>query len=139
MFKNTRKQRRFRSEEGQSLVEVAMLMPLLVLIVAGTLDLGRAYMTMVALNDAAAEGATYASMHPSATSEIVARTADSSGGVLALDPDLVTVDYDTPVAPGKPITVTIGYNYQLMTPVLNAIVPEGAIILSASEVRSIIQ
>jgi Flp pilus assembly protein TadG len=125
-------------KKGQSLVEVALLMPLLVLIIAGIIDLGRAYMTMVALNDAAAEGATYASIHPSQTAQIIARTAESSSALVTLDPDLVTIDYAPPPMSGRPITVTVGCEYQLMTPFVNAIVPSGTIVLRASEVRSII-
>jgi Flp pilus assembly protein TadG len=126
------------TSKGQSLVEVALMLPLLVLILAGILDLGRAYMTLVALNDAAAEGATYASIHPNQTAQIVSRTADSSSALVQLDADLVTVDLQTPPVPGQPVTVTVQYEYQVLMPFFNAMVPDGTLMLSASEVRSII-
>jgi Flp pilus assembly protein TadG len=127
-----------RTQKGQSLVEVALMMPLLVLMLAGILDLGRAYMTLVALNDAAAEGAAYAAIHPTHTNEIVERAADSSNALVTLDPTLVRVDCASPPTPGGAITVTVGYEYQVLTPVVNAMVPDGVLVMRAVEVRSIV-
>lgn len=127
-----------RAEAGQSLVEVAMLMPVLVLILAGILDLGRAYMTLVALNDAAAEGAAYAALHPTYTTQIVQRTASSSSALVSLEPSMVSVAYAEPLTAGMPVTVTVMYPYRLLTPFISGIVPSGTLTLRASEVRSII-
>lgn len=49
-------------EQGQSLVELAMSLVVLLILVAGLVDLGRAFFTYVALRDAAQEGASYASV-----------------------------------------------------------------------------
>jgi len=64
---------REKNEKGQSLVEVALAMPLLIIIMMGILDLGRAYLTYIALSDAAAEGAAYAAIHPSDQAQAIAR------------------------------------------------------------------
>lgn len=127
-----------RAGAGQSLVEVAMLMPLLVLILAGILDLGRAYMTLVALRDAAAEGAAYASLHPTYTTQIVQRAASSSSALVSLEPTMVDVAYIEPPTPGMPITVSVSYPYRLLTPFVSGIVPSGTLTMRAEEVRSII-
>lgn len=127
-----------KTTRGQSLVELAVMMPVLVLILAGILDLGRAYMTLIALRDAAAEGAAYAALHPTDTNQIVARVADSSSGLVKVDPDMVAVECPE-AAPGQPITITVRYEYMLLTPVINALVPDGKITMQAQEVRSIIQ
>lgn len=127
-----------KTTRGQSLVELAVMMPVLVLILAGILDLGRAYMTLIALRDAAAEGAAYAALHPTDTNQIVARVADSSSGLVKVAPDMVAVECPE-AAPGQPITITVRYEYMLLTPVINALVPDGKITMQAQEVRSIIQ
>lgn len=44
---------------GQSLVEFALVLPLLVLIVFGVLDLGRAFYALITITNAAREGARY--------------------------------------------------------------------------------
>ena len=49
-------------EQGQSLVELAMSLVLLLTLLAGLVDFGRAFLTFVALRDAAQEGAAYASI-----------------------------------------------------------------------------
>jgi len=51
-------------EQGQSLVEFALTLPVLLLILSGLLDLGRAYYTFVALEEAVAEAALYLAISP---------------------------------------------------------------------------
>jgi hypothetical protein len=114
-------------EKGQSLVELTLVLPVLLFILSGVLDLGRLYMVIVALTDAASEGATYAAIHPDATTvEIIGRSQAASGGFVPLDAEMVAVDCPT-IAPGAPITVTVGYSFTVATPLINAIVPEGVI------------
>jgi Flp pilus assembly protein TadG len=49
-------------EQGQSLVELSMSLVVLLILVAGLVDLGRAFFTYIALRDAAQEGASYAAV-----------------------------------------------------------------------------
>ncbi len=51
-------------ESGQSLVEMAIGMVVLVFLISGLLDLGRVYFTYVALEDGAGEAALYLSINP---------------------------------------------------------------------------
>jgi hypothetical protein len=53
-----------RLESGQSLVEMALGMVVLVFLISGLLDLGRVYFTYVALEDGAGEAALYLSINP---------------------------------------------------------------------------
>lgn len=130
------------NQKGQSLVEVAIAMPLLILILMGILDLGRAYFTYVALADAAAEGAQYAAMNPRDPARITGRTQDSISnglGVFNPDPDAATVSIDyVDLSSGSPITVTIEYEYQILTPFMNRFVPDGVINMKAAVSQSII-
>ncbi len=48
-------------ERGQSVVEFAMFLPLLILLLAGAIDLGNAFQTWINLTNAAREGARYQS------------------------------------------------------------------------------
>ena len=126
-----------KNEKGQSLVEVALAMPILILIMAGILDVGRAYFTYVSLSDAAAEGAAYAANHPSHTTEIRERAADASNGLVVLGPEMVSVDYASLTA-GWPITVSVEYEYDLITPFIQAFVPDGKIMMKATVAQVII-
>lgn len=51
-------------ERGQSLVEFALSLPILVMIAGGVMDLGRAYFTYAAMEDAVADGANYFGAFP---------------------------------------------------------------------------
>ena len=53
-----------RKEQGQSLVELALSLTLLLLLLGGAIDLGRMFFTYIALRDAAQEGAIYGSYCP---------------------------------------------------------------------------
>ena len=124
-------------QKGQSLVEVAVALPVLLLILLGILDLGRAYFTYIALADAAAEGAAFGAIHPTDTAQIVERAAESSNGLVTLEPDMVSVDL-IDLSAGLPITVTVEYQYQLLTPVIQTFVPNGIITMRASVAQAII-
>ena len=57
-----------RGERGQTLVEFALILPVLVIVLVGVFDLGRAVMLSETLNNAVREGTRYAIVHGS-TSE----------------------------------------------------------------------
>jgi len=53
-----------RLSRGQSLVEFALVLPVLLLLVLGTMDFARLFSTKITLTNAAREGANYLSRHP---------------------------------------------------------------------------
>ena len=59
-----RYRRRSRSR-GQSIVELALILPVLMLLVASTLDLGRMFYSQITITNAAREGAYEAAYNPS--------------------------------------------------------------------------
>jgi Flp pilus assembly protein TadG len=65
-------------ERGQSLVEFAISLVILLVMLAGAVDAGRVLYTYLSMRDAAQEGALYASMDPKNTSAIVTRARESS-------------------------------------------------------------
>jgi Flp pilus assembly protein TadG len=64
-----------RDERGQSAVEVALLIPLLLLIVLGLIDLSRAYGVKTAATNAAREAALYAARDPQARADQICARA----------------------------------------------------------------
>ena len=105
-------------QRGQGLVELALVGLVLALILAGVLDLGRAYFAYIAVADAAAEGANYGAAFPGTSVDgIKDRVVGASGGLVSIDPDLVSVISDT-----QSITVAVTYNHSLLTPFIQALV-----------------
>ena len=58
-----------RRERGQSLVETAIVLPVLLLLLAATVDFGRAFDAYIVLTNAAREGARFGSTNPEMTTE----------------------------------------------------------------------
>ena len=121
-----------RREKGQSLLEFALILPVLLIVLAGVLDLGRIYYSYVAITDAAAEGATYAAMYPQVSDrdEVFQRAQEASRGLVQIDNSMVEVDCPS-VASGAPVTVTVSYSFTVATPLINVIVPDGVLELRA--------
>jgi hypothetical protein len=67
-----------RSESGQSLMELAISLILILSLLAGAIDLGRAFFTYSALRDAAQEGAAFGSLYPADTEGIIQRAISAS-------------------------------------------------------------
>ncbi|MBC7226283.1 MAG: pilus assembly protein [Thermoflexales bacterium] len=129
---------RQRYQKGQSLVEFALLLPLLIMILSGLLDLGRAYYVVVTLEDMAAEGAAYAALHPYDASGIWNRAAQASGGMITVSPDDVDVEYPPVMYVGAPITVTVRYSFRCITPFVGDFFPDGVIPLRGTATHAII-
>ena len=111
-------------ERGQSMVELALTITILMVLLAGTIDLGRAFFTWLALRDAAQEGATYGSAVPAATIAMIdARVRQTFSDVVTdLGADIIVEVIFTgdrclgyqPADPSlnKPNTITVNVDYQ---------------------------
>ncbi|MGH2491357.1 MAG: response regulator transcription factor [Candidatus Limnocylindria bacterium] len=71
----TRWPRLAADERGQSLVEVALTLPLLLLIVIGLIDVGRVYGYAISTSSAASEAALFAARTPTALAEDICQRA----------------------------------------------------------------
>jgi Flp pilus assembly protein TadG len=101
-------------QQGQSTVEFALLMPFLVLLLAGVIDLGRAYDAQISLTSAASQGALYGSLNPGDSSGIRTRVTNALAGtgvtiaVPAACPD-ICITYPSGNSAGQPIRVQVEY------------------------------
>lgn len=77
-----------RQENGASLVETALLTPVLLLLLVAAVDFGRAYFATIAVNSAAEAGALYGVLNP----------GDAAGMILAAKLDGTSVSTLVPVA-----------------------------------------
>ena len=111
---------RERYNKGGSLVELALLLPLLVLILAGVVDLGRAFHDYIIINNASREGARFASHWPNDELGIKETARDEAVGTgVSISTTLVTVNCpvdcsDEVTTSGKPITVTVQFPFQII-------------------------
>ena len=107
------KRRTCSSTHGQSLVEFALIVPLLLLIVFMLLDLGRAVYYYSVIYNAAREGARYGIIHPSDTAGIDAAARELAIG---LDPSDLIITSSNPSE--TTIQVTATYRFRIITPLV---------------------
>ena len=70
-----------KSERGQSLMEMAVSIIILLILLAGIVDLGRMFFTFITMRDAAQEAAVYASAYPEVCDPILGRAQYAMRGV----------------------------------------------------------
>jgi Flp pilus assembly protein TadG len=114
-----------KSERGQSLVELAISIVILLYLLAGAVEFGLAFFQFVQLRDAAQEGALYGSMNPDDLTGVATRARAASTSPIDLsDPSIVTV---TPTiigaaCEGNGIKVEVAYNHKVFMPFISEIV-----------------
>jgi len=118
---------------GQSFVEFALILPVFLLFLAATLDLGRVFYANITLNNAAREGAFAAAKDPDlyvsgqpcneATNRVVCRVQEeSAGSMIAIKPadiDMKCNPGSCSEAPGSTVTVNVHGTFRLLTPILS--------------------
>lgn len=120
-----------KSPKGQSLVEMAISLMIILWLLAIAVDSGMAFFSFVAIRDAAQEGALYASICQDAT-KIKSRAASSSTRPVTMTTAMVSVTPPTSSTAGNPYKVTVTYNYPISTPLASTILGANTIPLSAS-------
>ena len=95
------------------MVEFAIILPVLLLLVFGIIEFGRAHNTQLTLTHAAREGVrTYAITQDAAQGQSTAEISATT-----LDPAQMTVTV-TPCVLGDPTTMTVQYPFQFFIPFL---------------------
>jgi Flp pilus assembly protein TadG len=76
--------RLLRDEHGASLVELALLLPLFLLLMFGAVDIGRAFYLSIELTGAAHAAAMYGAQHPTDTAGMTTAAQDDAPNVPSL-------------------------------------------------------
>lgn len=114
-----------RVHRGQALVEMALILPMLLLLAFGTIDLGRVFYFQEAITNSARAGARYGSTHPTDTAGIRSHALDEASGINGITVNVFTND------PIK-VTVTTHYEFDLVTPLVQSAIGTGSIELTGT-------
>jgi Flp pilus assembly protein TadG len=100
-------------DRGAAAVEFALLLPVLLLIVFGIIDFGRALNAQITLTQAAREGARLAALNQA---DVVSRTQAAATGLSGVT---VTVNSSCPATASATAdaVVTVSYSFSFITPV----------------------
>ncbi len=101
-----------RRQRGQSVVELALVLPLFLVIVMATVDFGWALHSYIVITNAAREGAREGVVGGS-EDEIIAIVVDKSSGLLEASDVTVT---NARTAPGTELTVKVDYKHHYISP-----------------------
>lgn len=110
-------------ERGQSVVELALILPVLLLITLAAADFARLFIADVSVANAAREAARYGSLHYGDTAGIQNQAyVELGSATVVVDPSRVSsVDVSRSAAPSPPggnqIAVTVRYRFDLVTPI----------------------
>ncbi len=134
-------------ERGQSLAELALTLVIVLTMLAGLVDIGRAFFTFMALRDAAQEGAVFGTLDPTNVTGIEQRVRASSQQPVNLADTAavqVSVSYTGNACASADglngITVTVKYNnFVLTTPFLGAILGKQTFVIQASATGTILR
>jgi Flp pilus assembly protein TadG len=143
-------------EKGQSLIEVAISLPIILLILLGTVDFAMALFSYSILRDAAQEGALYASFNPGNPEAIEIRArnilprsdeAVFSSPVDLRDASTVFVEVTALGDDCEGITrgvsnsmrVNVIYQYPILMPIVGSVIGTDTITLTGSATNIILQ
>src|SRR6187401_1185896 len=120
--------RRARNERGAALLEMALTLPLLLLVCVGILEFGRAYQTWQVLTNASREAARIAVLPGTTDTDIQTRvqqylTAGQLVGTASVAVDRTrTISIGLGTAGSTRITVSYPFNFIVLNPVARLVV-----------------
>ncbi|MEQ8175158.1 MAG: TadE family protein [Syntrophomonadaceae bacterium] len=126
--------RLIRREDGQSIVEFAMVLPVLLLLLMGIIEFGRIISSYMIINNLAREGARFASVGKT-DSQITTILLNEHA---TLDVDKLEVQYSPAYSArvkGEPLKVTVNYTVDLITPLIPEFLPNPLPISSECTMR----
>ena len=112
------REKRCNGKKGVVLVEIAIILPLIVILLVGMLEFGVLFHNYLKVQKATREGARYAALGISEVG-IAQRIQDYSTN---LDPGQMTINVtNAQGARGEPVVVQVRYDLQLITPLMEGL------------------
>lgn len=120
---------RHKNERGSALIEVALTLPLLLLVAAGIFEFGRAYQTQQVLTNAVREGARVAVLpnQPSGAAATRVTTYLTNGqlpnaGTATVTVTATNISIGGTTTPGSRVTVNYPFSFMVLQPVARLVV-----------------
>lgn len=127
--------KQFHREEGQAIVEAALVIPLFILILCGILDFGWIFYNQLNVNNYSREGARYAivnSEKADLTSAVTNEVRLISG---AADPETISVSVS--IVNSEDVQVTVTKTVKVLTPIAGIFVPDQVVKIKSTSVMRI--
>ena len=103
----------FRNERGQTMVEFALVLPILAVLLFGVIQFGIAFNNYITITDAARAGARKAAVSGQAVDPVGNATAEAKASAGNLDQSQLNVSVSSTWQSGSDVTVTVSYPYSI--------------------------
>ncbi|HEY8909346.1 MAG TPA: TadE/TadG family type IV pilus assembly protein [Desulfosporosinus sp.] len=128
-------QRIGKEEHGQALVEMALVLPLFLLLLFGVIEMGRVCNAYITVSNAAGAGgrmATIGGTNDQIDTAIknVAVSLNLTSLIITITPTLFSQRYS-----GQEVTVEVTYPVQLVIPIISNVVPNPVVVRSKVKMR----
>lgn len=139
-------------QRGQSLVELALSLMVILMLLMGAVDFGIALFAYVSMRDAAQDGALYgSSVDPTDVAGIKSRVIDAASDVITIAPSDITIKYSDeskkcegstpgtgPTSGPHTIQILITHQHPVSTPLVGAMIGSQTITLRAQVTDTIL-
>jgi Flp pilus assembly protein TadG len=122
-----------KDNRGQALVELAMTLPILLMLLFGIVEFGRIFNAYLVVNNAAREGARVAAVGY-ANEEIISTVNKAAAIFDARDLD-IQIDPENSREQGKEVVVSVSYSVDIFAPIISAIIPDPFEVAGTSVMR----
>lgn len=120
-----------RGRRGQAMLELALILPMLLVLAFGVVDLGRMFRYQEAIANAAREGANYGSVYRQASLAQIADAARAEAP--GIGPLGVTAARGADPVEGRYVTVSVTYRFDLATPLIQDLVGANLVLKATSK------
>lgn len=126
-----------KNQQGQTLVELALILPILVILLMCTIEFGRIFFTYLTVTHASREAARATVIHTGQDDAFIKQKVELTASWLKPDKLIIEV---TPASPanrttGVPLTVSVKYPVDLYTPLLSDIMPNPFFVQAQTTMR----
>jgi Flp pilus assembly protein TadG len=123
-----------KNEKGQSLVEFAILLPVLLLLLMGILEFGLMLNSYLTINNSAREGARFGI--------VAGSNLEIKELINSISPNLESENLEVNITPldgsrqsGDTLTVEVIYNYQVIIPIISNILNNVVVLKAQTSMR----
>lgn len=117
------KKTQLKKRKGQSLVETALVLPVILLLLTAIIDFGLLFNNYLIVSNASREGARGASLGN--TNEQIINAVNNATSTLDNTRLSITITPNAYVSrtSGMTVTVSVEYQYSMITPIIAAVIP----------------
>lgn len=127
-----------KNQKGQTLVEFALILPIIIIILFGITEFGRAFYSYIVITNAAREGAR-AGVVGKSNAEIIEKVKQTAPLNPPIEDSDITITPSDKSArtPGVSLNVEVQYEVNLITPIISNVLGKDTIILKSKAVMRV--